>query len=475
MQHFDYIVIGSGFSAFPAVQRLINKKKKFAVIDIGQKINKKLSNFYEKRSWKYIEKNKKELTQKLDELQSNSSVKLSYGSNHSYYFSKKFNNELGSKFDQYYSKSLGGFSNNWGGVLYLYNSKELKNWPISKKNLYKDINEICKMFQLDKKSISELISFEKEILKKDQFYKDAVLALKNCKSRGMCMYGCPENNILNIKDLFKKLINKKKINYFPNLKLEKISQKKGIELECTNINNMKSNTFSAKKVFLAAGPVSTSDIIIKSFDEIEELRIKDSTMFAFPIINLNKEKRKIGKQMCSKIFKYHKHNDNFLIQIYNDIDFFLHKLPKFLRVFFNDFLKLSIGIGYLSSKDSPELVMKKESNKDVNYSSNKKSNLLKRVYFLSLFCIKNLSKGMITLPFFQFKFKDFSSYHLGSSLPMTKKSTKTNKAFTDNLGRLNNNKNIIILDSSNFSDIQPGSISLMSAINSLRITKANIK
>ena len=40
MQHFDYIVIGSGFSAFPAVQRLINKKKKFAVIDIGQKIDK---------------------------------------------------------------------------------------------------------------------------------------------------------------------------------------------------------------------------------------------------------------------------------------------------------------------------------------------------------------------------------------------------------------------------------------------------
>ena len=38
---------------------------------------------------------------------------------------------------------------------------------------------------------------------------------------------------------------------------------------------------------------------------------------------------------------------------------FLHKLPKFLRVFFNDFLKISIGIGYLSSKDSPELVMKK--------------------------------------------------------------------------------------------------------------------
>ena len=103
---------------------------------------------------------------------------------------------------------------------------------------------------------------------------------------------------------------------------------------------MKSNTFSAKKVFLAAGPVSTSDIIIKSFDEIEELRIKDSTMFAFPIINLNKEKRKIGKQMCSKIFKYHKDKNNFLIQIYDEIDFFLYKFPSVIKNIFNKYLKL---------------------------------------------------------------------------------------------------------------------------------------
>ena len=82
------------------------------------------------------------------------------------------------------------------------------------------------MFQLDKKSISQLISFEKEILKKDQFYKDAVLALKIVNREGCACMAAPKNNILNIKDLFKKLINKKKINYFPNLKLEKISQKK---------------------------------------------------------------------------------------------------------------------------------------------------------------------------------------------------------------------------------------------------------
>ena len=59
-------------------------------------------------------------------------------------FQKKFNNELGSNFDQYYSKSLGGFSNNWGGVLYLYNSRELKNWPISKKIFTKILMKFVK-------------------------------------------------------------------------------------------------------------------------------------------------------------------------------------------------------------------------------------------------------------------------------------------------------------------------------------------
>lgn len=476
MRHYDYIVVGSSFSAFPAVQRLIQKKKKFAVVDIGQKIDNELSNMYLKKSWKYIEKNRSQLIYKLNKLQSSSSVKLSYGSKHSYFFSRHSNNLSNSDFDKYYSKSLGGFSNNWGGVLYLYNSKELKNWPVSKKKLYSNLNEICKMFGINRNSVDQLLKSEKEIIKKNQFYKDAVLALNDCKSRGMCMYGCPEKKILNIQDLFINLINKKKINYFPNLKLEKITQKKKTELTFTNVNNLQSTQFSANKILLAAGPVSTSDIIIKSFEEVKELRVKDSTMFAFPIINFKKVKRKTGKQMCSKIFKYQDNNYNVLIQIYNDIDFFLHKLPRFLRKFFNDFLNLSIGIGYLNSSESSELVMKKKANKNIEYSLSSKSNILKRVYLLLLFGIKSFGKGLLSFPFFQIKFKDFSSYHLGASIPMSKtKSGKGHQIFTNTNGQLNLNKNIIILDSTNFSDIQPGSISLMSAINSLRISKINIK
>ena len=165
MRYYDYIVVGSSFSAFPAVQRLIQKKKKFAVVDIGQKIDNELSNMYLKKSWKYIEKNRSQLIYKLNKLQSSSSVKLSYGSKHSYFFSRHSNNLSNSDFDKYYSKSLGGFSNNWGGVLYLYNSDELKNWPITKNKFYQDLDEVGKNFKIDKQLIKELTDNDQEIKK----------------------------------------------------------------------------------------------------------------------------------------------------------------------------------------------------------------------------------------------------------------------------------------------------------------------
>ncbi len=86
-----------------------------------------------------------------------------------------------------------------------------------------------------------------------------------------------------------------------------------------------------------------------------------------------------------------------------------------------------------------------------------------------------MKKGIISFPFIQYKLNDFSSYHLGASIPMTSVSNKNLRVYTDSIGRLNLNDKIIILDSSNFTNIQPGSISLMSMINSQRITKANIK
>ena len=39
-KYFDYIVVGTGLSSYPAVYELLKKKKNFAVLDIGFDINK---------------------------------------------------------------------------------------------------------------------------------------------------------------------------------------------------------------------------------------------------------------------------------------------------------------------------------------------------------------------------------------------------------------------------------------------------
>jgi hypothetical protein len=465
-KYFDYIVVGTGLSSYPAVYELLKKKKNFAVLDIGFDINKETSSFYYDKTWKQISKNKNEIIKKLNYLQSlGKTSKLSYGSDHSY-------SSLEKNFSKFESKSLGGFSNNWGSVLYIYNKKEIKNWPLIPNEIYKNINEIANIFNLDQDNLKQLLNYNDIIdkQKKFNFFKNSVLAVTGCKSRSLCMYGCPERAILNSKDLFLKLINNNKINYYNKIKVEKIYQKKDLVLSCYSIKNKKKIFFSCKKVFLATGALSTSKILLNSFAGLNELELRDSSMFFFPIINIFKRENKIGKQLCSSIFKYQSGNHNFYIQIYNDINFFLFRFPKFIRFIFNDILKVSLAIGYLSSKDSSFLKIIKIKNY-FSFKIIKKKNFFKRIYYTFIFLFKNISQGLLVIPFLQFKFKDFSSYHFGSSVPMIKKRDKMPYIYCNKNGELNLCKKIILLDSSNFTNIQPGPISLMSMLNSLRIVK----
>ena len=68
MKHFDYVVIGSGLSAYAAVKELLSKKKNFAVLDIGQKIEKNILDIYQKKIWNHIKQNKNHVLKNLNTL-----------------------------------------------------------------------------------------------------------------------------------------------------------------------------------------------------------------------------------------------------------------------------------------------------------------------------------------------------------------------------------------------------------------------
>ena len=80
MKHYDYVVIGSGLSAYAAVKELLSKKKNFAVLDIGQKIEKNLSDIYQKKSLNHIKQNKNHVLKNLNTVQSKTKLKTGYAS-----------------------------------------------------------------------------------------------------------------------------------------------------------------------------------------------------------------------------------------------------------------------------------------------------------------------------------------------------------------------------------------------------------
>ena len=68
-------------------------------------------------------------------------------------------------------------------------------------------------------------------------------------------------------------------------------------------------------------------------------------------------------------------------------------------------------------------------------------------------------------------------FHLGGSIPMLNenkiKEIKNDDLYTKKNGEINNYKNVIIIDSTNFTNIPAGSTSLTIMANALRIAKEN--
>jgi hypothetical protein len=86
--------------------------------------------------------------------------------------------------------------------------------------------------------------------------------------------------------------------------------------------------------------------------------------------------------------------------------------------------------------------------------------------------------GFFTIKLFS-KFSNIGrSFHLGSSIPMLNdkkiKSNTQNDLYTKKNGEISKFKNVFIVDSSNFTNIPAGDVSLTIMANALRIAEANL-
>ena len=440
MKHVENIIVGTGISSLGAAYILKSKKKKFKIFEAGSK---------NKISPKKIYFDKDGTPKKLNK------------SNH---------------LDILTNKMFGGNSMIWGANCMRLFKEQFNEWPLKYKSFSKFYNLAEKILHVihfkDIFSSTFRINKFNNNYKKyfDPFLIDKVAKKKSNKFKiGLTRLATSKNlKLFNTRNWFDE--NLKKEILFNS---EVVSFKnEGKKIKVFFKNNKQ--PIYCQNLFLCAGAISSSKILINSFKNLE-LEIKESTYFITPCIFKNKKKNSFITKNTSQLQIYSKD------KIYSELKYDPFLLNAVLKKKFNFFSKLIpknlinqiyILTGFLPDTYSRKtLVIKKEKNNKSNkflltWKNKKKQKNAKNL--LNLY-IDNLSKELEfrSLPWLTKIYDRGRSYHLGSSTPMT---SKKDKGIHTNInGELNLSKNVYLCDSSNFPNIPSSSIGLTILANSMRI------
>ena len=521
-------VIGSGFSSLAAVLTLLKFDMEVTIIDVGKKFDNteqilvknllNTNNVYEIIN--YINKFKDINHNIYSKI---ISYKSKFGSQ---FFRENSINEVVEKQNNTnlnMSYAYGGFSNIWGAACLPILQEEIVDWPINYQDLRKYFFLCSEILNIngEEDSLNDFFNFKnyssyehkisrqsfnllkklnqnKEKLKDEGIYfgrsklsiNNSKNGYRSCIKCGLCMHGCPHDLIFNTAYIFDQLLKSKKIKYIDNIKVMSFLEKNDeITIVAKDLKKNKLINFKTKYLFIAAGTLSTSKIVMDSLN-INNVTIKCKDQYILPLFLKFKSKFDIlqkintlseifievnNKKICRK---------NIHIQIYPFSDIFLSFVPfarnfiikfliKYLKFIFNNIMicqfiihsNFSSEINVVNNKNK-RLILK-----NINNPSSKKI-VDKLIYFIN----NKKYIGFKFLKMFMIKGKAGASAHLGGSFAMHK---NPNKFQTDILGRPKGCNNVHIVDSSILPTLPAATVVFNTVANSIRITeevsKTNIK
>jgi hypothetical protein len=518
MEKNNYLVIGSGPSSAAAATSLIAKGHFVTMVDVANdlpdNINleiKKIS----KLNYKNWSQKDKSILQPINNISSPGGVpiKTLFGSTFPYKDSEYVINQknLPEGFDQYPSHAYGGFSRVWGATAMRFHPEDFKSWPItiSDKN-YRAIEELIsitsynddlkKEFRLPSQSLGikatnqaeKILSLlkinkSKETLGKVKFGKSRLALKKTCQLCSNCLYGCPYNDIFSSTDLIQKLIPKKNFNLIKGLRAVKIIEsEKNVTVVCENESNDQV-LLNGDRVFVGAGVLNTSLLILNTLDEWEKkVSLKDTQYFLLPFIgpkaDLTEPKHTLSqffieiKDDCLSNHNIHTqfytYNEMYKKEIFSKIKA-ISKLPGIDTIV--EFLsqRLIVAQGYLHSSDSRTTLLslcgdKKnpklriEPQLQNKHYIKKVKNIWKRLSQIGREC------SLTALPFLG-KITDIGrGYHTGGTFPMSESPSGLD---SDLIGRPANLKRTHIIDSSCWPNVPSATVTLTLMANSMRISE----
>jgi len=512
-------VIGSGPAGVSVSKALLKRGLRVTMLDVGRTLEKGLDEEISRfRAKSFLsEENVKQLRGGVEVDVSGLKEKKVFGSSYVNKPSDHFRVEkVNSRF--YLSFAKGGLSNLWGRLMMPLCQEDAQDWPLPEGALERYYARVLEYVPLAgrKDRLERLLplhtsnpgpqKFSDQAEKLDKHLHCHVEDLENqgfffgqsrlaacfdgslersdkCRRCGLCLYGCVYDNLYTSAWTVDELCRNENFTYLTGYVVDFIEKcSDGLAIQATKEEGSSSASFRADKVFLAAGSIASTRIVLKSKKLYNvPIDFKVSDFHILPSFTLFSKRNVVEEELntCCQYFLQLKdpNVDSRLInlQVYTYNDYYYNAFKKAagrlfpilqwpIRWLLNRFV---VVFCYLHSENSAHLklclqdddLLKVEGYR--NPESRKILRRLKRKLWKS--CGKT---GLIPFPFFCGEQEIGYSVHFGASLPM---SYLAKGLHTDMFGSVDGLDGLHVVDASVFPSIPATSPTFVIMANAYRI------
>lgn len=317
------IVVGSGPAGVSCAQALLAQGADVLLIDAGQSLEPAATVQIEAlaqtapESW--TTGATAFLKERIETGTSGIRLKMAYGSDFPYRESPGATQVDCDEVDIKASYARGGFSNVWGSAVLPYRDEDISEWPIRAQALedayravltwmpfsacHDDLEQLFPLFSngdsnlpLSRQAtalLADLNRNKQNLNHSGLFFGASRLAVNStndvdsqgCVSCGLCMYGCPHRLIYSSDLTIEVLKANPNFQYRPGLTVRTVSES-GPTVSLQGVDST-GDTFqlTAERVFLAAGVLETTSILLRSLQRYESpVTLKDSQYFLLPVL-----------------------------------------------------------------------------------------------------------------------------------------------------------------------------------------------
>ena len=435
----------------------------------------------------------------------------------------------------YLRRSLEGDSGTvWGAAVLPYSAKDIEDWPLSVKDLapwYRsvvsmlgvsarrdDLEELFPLYgdgfhtlQPSRQATELLRDLEQHrsaLRERHLHFGSARLALRadhsngtqasgsakspGCVCCGLCLYGCPYELIYSTTQTLQELKAQPSFKYLSNVVVRRIEERNGnVNLIARSRTDRTDITLSGSAVFLAAGVLSSTQILLRSLGAYNrELKLKASEYFMLPFLRYRQTPNVVQERLYTLAQLFLEYADPEIspntvhMQLYTFSDLYQRAFNRTFRlagplkrVIESSFLgRLLVVQGYLHSNQSSTIRVSLERKGDddvlaVEGEVNKEASKAIRRLTASLFKLRKLTRMIPMRPLLQIGLPG-EGRHVGGSFPM---SLHPGDFQSDLLGRPTGFRRVHVVDSSVFPSVPAPTITLTAMANAQRIAHAFVE